>query len=135
MGEVEYLLRVPDQKIRAVARALKREGIPFDAIGDLVSIDLELAEPPAPVHFGKEIADLINGINEFLQQRNLSPRVPRAYNRWSVARRHNFLRMATREFTWRGLRVDGTWWDEQANGWRDVVARYPSVFGSQEDKA
>ena len=88
---MQFLVTVLPEKVDELASILRRAGVGFDPNTDLISIDRQSELVTSGVNFGKDIPDLIAGINLFLRRRGETALVRDDPENWSIEERHAFL--------------------------------------------
>ena len=125
---IQFLVTVLPERVDELASILRQAGVGFDPNTDLISIDRQSELVTSGVNFGKDIPELIAGINEFLRRRGETALVRDDPENWSLQERHAFLQIATTEFRWHGFQVKRAWWLDRQQRWEpDVVSQHREV--------
>ena len=125
---MQFLVTVLPERVDELAITFRQAGVGFDPNTDLISIDRQSELVTSGVNFGKDIPDLIAGINLFLRRRGETALVRDDPEKWSAQERFAFLQMATTEFGWHGFQVERAWWLDREQRWEpDVVAQRREV--------
>ena len=137
--EMEFLIRMPEELAQKAAEALREVGVYFRPEAHICVLDRERlmvfhgaeahdAVGP-PVNLGEDLPELMDGINGYLDERGITPRLPEYQESWSLRQRMEMLRLATLEVLWVGFRpVVSDNFPRNQEHWREYIRQFPSLF-------
>ena len=137
--EMEFLIRMPEELTQRAADALREVGVYFSPQDHMCLLDRERlmifhgaekhdAVGP-PVNFGEDLPELMDGINGYLDERGITPRLPEYQESWTLLQRLEMLRLATLEVMWVGFRpVVSDNFPQDQECWREYIRQFPGLF-------
>ena len=137
--ELEFLLRIPTDQVQQARKALESVEIDFHPETQMCVLDRERElifhgadqhhTVGPPINFAEDIPDLIEGLNEYLDELGITPRLPEYRPEWTLEQRHEMLRLATREVLWVGFRpLVSDIFPRDWESWREYIRGFPSLF-------
>ena len=127
MLKPQFLVTVPEERVDELARLMTEHGFEFDADLHQFAVPFENTDPMFPAHFGHHIPDLVQGLNRFLAEQKIHPKIREDVHNWSYTQRADFLELTVNEFTWYGFRVGGAWWRDDDRPWSEIMEKYRDV--------
>lgn len=122
-----FCFSIPAEKADAAARTLKKLGIDLDPRRDMIV--LGHTDNMVDEANGHDAENIRACINEHLQERRISPLIPRG--KLTLPQLHDLLRMAHSEFHWHNF--DSVTQFVQDRPWRQTIRDYPHLFPEAEE--
>ena len=137
--EMEFLIRMPEELAQKAADALREVGVYFRPEAHMCLLDRErlmifhgAEEHDAvgpPVNFGEDLPELMDGINGYLDDRGITPRLPEYQESWTLLQRLEMLQLTTLEVLWVGFRpIVSDNFPQNQEYWREYIRQFPSLF-------
>ena len=128
---VHYEIAVPVNRVEHLTQALEDLELHLDPVGDMIGIS---EDDSGTRSRGTHTGYLVDGINQHLRERDLTPLVPQNHENWNISQRGEFLELAAVKFNWDEFLVAGTWWEtenqeENRKTWTRTTQEYPNLFG------
>ena len=119
-----FTLELNENMLDKAQQALRSAGIDLNPRDNLTAIDLE---NPRTVRLGIEALDLALGINRFLGEVNLNPRLREDPQNWTLRELNHFLNLAAANFEYEHYNVVRAWWYESDLTWQSILDQYPQL--------
>ena len=126
MTNIRYTIDVPQEAIPELDELMQKHSAYFHPRRQITAINDIFMERSTAM--GHHVPGLIMGMNRFLEQENLDPRVPEALEPWDLPRLQSFLMFAVNQFQWQDNEVLQAWWQEDGRTWDETASEYPEVF-------
>ena len=130
MTTIRYTIDVPQEAIPELEQLMERHQTHFHPRRQITAINDVFMENSTAM--GHHVPDLIQGMNRFLEQQGLEPRVPENHGEWEIPRIQEFLILAVNQFQWQDNEVAQAWWQEDGRTWEQVVKEHQEIFSSDE---
>ncbi len=124
---IEYLIDLPVNRIEEVEQILRKAGIYFDQRNHMVAIN-EAFRDQSAMALGKQVPQMVESINAYLENRRLRPQIPQDHQDWDIYRYYRFLQFAMDQFSWNGSKVEEAWWQHDGRSWTEIAQEYWEIF-------
>ena len=127
---ITFIIDIPSGRIEELKQLLEGLEVQFDPENQVVAFNDTLM--CHSVAMGHHLPEMVLGMNRYLDEAKLTPRIPEDHEKWSTERRQAFLQFAIENFDWDNSTVNYTWWEDEEINWEDIATRYPRVFEEQK---
>lgn len=120
----KFQVSIPADKAQAAAKALRKLGVDFNPRRDMIVLGhTDTFNDEANGHDGDMIRDLIN---EFLEDRELQPAIPKG--KLNLQQLHELLKMAHAEFYWHNTSCVADFLNPEEADWTRTIRNYPNLM-------
>ena len=129
-GMITFTIDVPSRKIEELKQLLDGLEVRFDPERQVIAFNDAMMSQS--VAMGHHLPGMVVGMNHYLDEAKLTPRIPEGHEKWSTLRRQAFLQFAIENFNWDDNTVNHTWWDDEGITWQELTRDHPLVFEEGE---
>ena len=127
---ITFIIDIPSGRIEKLKQLLEGLEVKFDPENHVVACnDTQMCHSVA---MGYDLPGMVVGMNRYLDEAKLTPRIPEDHEKWSTERRQAFLQFAIENFDWDNSTVNYTWWEGERIIWLELTRDHPRVFEEQE---
>ena len=123
---VTYTIRAEPGQADALAEALEKLSIPFDANDSLTALPIALTEDN--IFTGTDIEELREKANRRLAASGQGPPLREDWWELSLQARYDFLSLMVNEADWEGYRLNHI----SPQGWAGFMGRHPEAAGTED---
>ena len=127
---ITFIIDIPSGRIEELKQLLEGLEVKFDSENQVVAFNDTLM--CHSVAMGYHLPGMVVGMNRYLNEAKLTPRIPEDHEKWSTERRQAFLQFAIENFDWDNGTVTYTWWEDEGIIWLELTQDHPRVFEEQE---
>ena len=127
---ITFIIDIPSGSIEELKQLLEGLEVKFDPENQVVAFnDTLMCHSMA---MGYDLPGMVVGMNRYLDEAKLTPRIPEDHEKWSTERRQAFLQLAIENFDWDNSTVNYAWWEDERIIWLELTQDHPLVFEEQE---
>ena len=127
---ITFIIDIPSSRIEELKQLLEGLEVQFAPEDQIIAFNDTLMGHS--VAMGYHLPGMVVGMNRYLDEAKLTPRIPEDHEKWSTERRQAFLQFAIENFDWDNSTVNYTWWEDQRIIWLELTQDHPLVFKEQE---
>ena len=127
---ITFIIDIPSSRIEELKQLLEGLEVQFDPENQVIAFNDTLM--CHSVAMGYHLPGMVVGMNRYLDEAKLTPRIPEDHEKWSTKRRQAFLQFAIENFDWDNSTVNYTWWENEGIIWLELTQEHPLVFEEQE---
>ena len=129
-GSVTFTIDVPSRRIEELKQLLEGLDVRLDPKRQVIAFNEGMMSQS--VAMGHHLPGMVEGVNHYLDEAKLTPRIPENHEKWSILHRQEFLQFAIDNFDWEDSTVNYTWWDGEGIAWQEITRDNPLVFEEGE---
>ena len=129
-GMITFTIDVPSGRIEELQQLLDGLEVRFDPERQVIALNDAMMSQS--VAMGHHLPGMVVGMNHYLDEAKLTPRIPENHEKWSTLRRQELLQLAIENFDWDDNTVTNTWWNDEGITWQELTQDHPRVFEERE---
>ena len=126
---ITFIIDIPSSRIEELKQLLEGLEVQFAPENQVIAFNDTLMGHS--VAMGYHLPGMVLGMNRYLDEAKLTPRIPEDHEKWSTERRQAFLQFAIENFDWDNSTVNYTWWEDERIIWLELTQDHPLVFEEQ----
>ena len=127
---ITFTIDIPSNRIEELKQLLEGLEVRFNPERQVIAFNDDMMSQS--VAMGHHLPGMVEGVNHYLDEAKLTPRIPDGHEKWDIERRQAFLQFAIENFDWDDNTVNHTWWDDEGITWQELTRDHPLMFEEQE---